>query len=306
MLDAKIIRWASQRKRIIARSKLLEMGMSARTIDHRLKTGWLHRECPGVYAVGTPATHAYERAMAAVTACGKGSLLAGEGALAHWGFVDKWPRKLTILTPNNRRPKGLKVHRSATLTNKDRRVYNGVPVTSPARALLDAAVFLGGRTLMRVVNDALHTRHVKRHHLKEICELHPNHPGVKALRPFWDTTDGATRADWEDDFPTWCVKRGMPRPTIGYKLGRFTVDAIFLAERLIVELDGWDSTAAATASRPTATATPRPARRSSDGANHLVSPQGRVRPRGRPPGGILEHRGIEVAALDAYKSQNVA
>jgi very-short-patch-repair endonuclease len=223
-LDAKIIRWASQRKRIIERSK--------------------------VYAVGTPATHALERPMAAITACGKGSLLADEAALAHWGFIDKWPRHLTILTPNNRRPKGLKVHRSATLTNQDRRVYNGVPVTSPARALLDAAVFLGGRTLMRVVNDALHTRHV---------------------------------------------------------LGRFTVDAIFLAERMIVELDGWDSHSGRDRFE---------ADRDRDAENLLAGhPTVRItwyrlkdesdREAARLQA-MLDQRRVEVAALDAYRSQNVA
>ena len=240
-MERRIIQRATQSHRILTRQELLAIGLGPRAITYRAQTGVLHREYPGVFAIGTPATHAYERSMAAVKACGTGSMLADDGALALWGFIDTWPRQLAILTPNNRRPKGLIVHRSTILTSKDRRVHKGVPVTSPARALLDAAVYLGGRRLTRVVNDALHTPHLKRRHLKELCALHPNHPGVKALRPFWDTSDGPTRADWEDDFPTWCVRRGMPRPTIGYRLGPFTVDAIFLAERLIVELDGWAS-----------------------------------------------------------------
>jgi hypothetical protein len=255
-LDAQIIRRASQNHRIVTHVELRRLGRGQHAIYYRLRTGRLHREFPGVYAVGTPAMSAWERSTAAVTACGRGSLLADLAALALWGWLESWPHKLSVITPNDRRPKGITVHRARTLTNKDRGRRYGIPVTSPARTQLDCAVLLPAQTLTRVVNDALHTPQLSRRLLKEICRLHPKHPGAKLIRPFYDTTDGPTRSDWQDDFPTWCVKHGMPRPKLEHKIGPHTVDACFIEERLIVELDSWQSTAATTASKPTASATP--------------------------------------------------
>ena len=305
-VEARIVRRASQSHRILTREELLEAGLGAGAIKYRRRKGTLHAEYPGVYAVGTPAMSAWERSMAAVKACGKGSLLADEGALAHWGWKP-WPWQLAVLTPNDRRPKGLIVHRSQTLTNRDRAVHLGIPVTSPARTILDAATYLPGRVLTRTVNDALHTSHLTRAKLKQICGLHPTHAGARLILPFYDTTDGPTRADWEDTFPVWCVKHDIPKPILAYRIGPFTVDAIFLAERLIIELDGWESHSGHDSFEDD---------RDRDADNMLVGyPTVRItwyrlkdksdREANRLQG-ILARRRIEVAAFDAYVSQTAA
>ena len=306
-IDARIVRKAAQSHRILTRPELIGVGLKPDAIDYRRRSGRIHREYPGVYAIGTPAMHALERSMAAVKACGKGSLLADEAALALWAFRETWPRQLAVLTPNNRRPKGLIVHRSRTLTNRDRAVLKGIPVTSPARTLLDAATYLGGRVLTRTVNDALHTPHVSRKKLEQICKLHPTHPGAKLILPFYETTSGPTRADWEDSFPIWCMRRFLPEPIMDYRLGPFTVDAIFLAERLIVELDGWGSHSGRdrfegdrdrdaenlAAGYPTVRIT----------WYRIEDESDREADRLR---GILANRRIEIAALEAYTSRTAA
>ncbi|MHB8690150.1 MAG: hypothetical protein ACYDHH_02795 [Solirubrobacteraceae bacterium] len=300
-LDAAIIRRASQNHRIVTHVELRRLGLGKHAIYYRLRTGRLHREFPGVYSVGTPAMSAWERSIAAVTACGKGSLLADLAALALWGWLQPWPHKLSVITPNDRRPRGIAVHRSQALTNEDRARRYGIPVTSPARTQLDCAVLLPAQTLTRVVNDALHTPQLSRRLLKEICAIHPKHPGAKLILPFYDTTDGPTRSDWQDDFPTWCIKHGMPRPTLEHKIGPHKVDACFIEERLIVELDSWQSHSGNDRFE---------ADRERDAANLEVRyPTVRVTWKRRYDQSereanrlrrILELRRIEVAAFDAY------
>ena len=49
-----------------------------------------------------------------------------------------------------------------------------------------------------------------------------------------------TRSGWEDDFPAWCARHGLPTPVMGAPLHGYIVDALFVRERVIVELDSWD------------------------------------------------------------------
>jgi len=64
--------------RIVTRRQLLELGFSRRAIEHRLRSGRLHRvRCVGrgVYVVGWPEVTQMGRWMAAVLACGPGAAL---------------------------------------------------------------------------------------------------------------------------------------------------------------------------------------------------------------------------------------
>ena len=46
-----------------------------------------------------------------------------------------------------------------------------------------------------------------------------------------------TRSDWEDGFPESCAAHGLPAPVMGVPPFGYVVDALFVAERVIVELD---------------------------------------------------------------------
>ena len=46
-----------------------------------------------------------------------------------------------------------------------------------------------------------------------------------------------TRSGWEDDFPSFCATHGLPAPVMGAPVCGYIVDALFVAERVIVELD---------------------------------------------------------------------
>ena len=51
---------------------------------------------------------------------------------------------------------------------------------------------------------------------------------------------GPTRSGWEDDLPAFCRHFGLPEPVLAAKVAGWEVDALFGAEKVIVELDGWE------------------------------------------------------------------
>jgi hypothetical protein len=226
-------------QRCVQRAQLLGLGLSRSGIARRLRSGYLYREHAGVYAVGCPARSPAEHAAAAVLACEPG-YLAAAWALALWGFAP-WPlgEPHVLTTADHRRP-GIVVHKTLSLSRGETRRRHGIPVTSPARAVLDAAPLLSQQGLTRAVNDGLRTPRLERVELARVRAAHPLHPGAKLLLPFIDTSDGPTFSDWEDRLPGQCIAYGLPVPRMSAYVCGHLVDAVFDDAKLIIELDSWE------------------------------------------------------------------
>jgi len=80
---------------VVTRAQLIERGLSAKAIAHRVRSGRLHRLGRGVYAVGRPDVGQYGRWMAAVLSCGPEALLSHRSAAALWGIA-KSSREMEI------------------------------------------------------------------------------------------------------------------------------------------------------------------------------------------------------------------
>ncbi len=219
---------------------MLALGLGEDAIDYQVKAGDLHRVHLGVYAVGRPPNTAFEKATAAVLACGAGAALSHFSALALWGLIDRWPASFDVAVPWDCRRPRITIHRQSGLQRWDVRVHVGIRVTSPAWTIVDCVPRLTDRRLARVVNDALRSKQLKRWQLAEVVARRARRPGVQRLRPFIDATDGPTRSEFEDAFLAFCERHGLPRPRVNTIVAGHEADAYFEAERLIVELDGWD------------------------------------------------------------------
>ncbi|MGH2855886.1 MAG: type IV toxin-antitoxin system AbiEi family antitoxin domain-containing protein [Solirubrobacteraceae bacterium] len=238
--DAAVAELAARQHGNVTRAQLRALGLTDEAIDHRVRTGRLHRVYRGVYAVGRPPGTPLERASAAVLACGVHAILSHRSALALWGFTRSWapPFDVTV-TAGNPRPRHITVHRSRTLTRTDVTVQLGIRVTSPARTLIDCAPAIDPSRLARLVNDALLSPYLTREQLAEACARSPAQTGGRLLTPFTTTTDGPTRSEFEDRFLAFCEHYGFPRPRVNTHVAGHEADALFPKERLIVELDGW-------------------------------------------------------------------
>lgn len=238
--DAAVATIAIRQYGNITRQQLLDAGLDDKAIARRVRTGHLHRIHPGVYAVGRRPYVPLERASAAVLACGPRAALSHGSAMVLWGFWKYWPSTFEVVVPGDRRPRGIKVHRSARLIRRDIKTHRGIRVTSPAHTLYDTVPRLTDKALKRAVNDALHT-YMHQSHLAELLARLPNSAATKRLLPFVADADaGLTRSELEDAFLAFCERFGFPRPETNVPLAGYRVDALFREERLIVEVDSYD------------------------------------------------------------------
>lgn len=239
-VDAAIVALARRQHGNVSREQLVGLGLGSAAITYRARHGRLHRVHLGVYAVGRPPARPLEQAAAAVLACGPGAALSHRSALALWGFTDRWAERVHVTVPGDRRRAEIAIHCRSPLARVDARRHLGIAVTSPARTLLDCAPTLTKPTLTRAVNDALRSPFLTRAQLAQVCARCPRHAGAKLLTWFIGSPGAPTRSEFEDAFLVFCERFALPAPKVNTIVCGYEVDALFEAERVIVELDGWD------------------------------------------------------------------
>ena len=240
-LNAAIREHAGRQWGHVTRPQLLGLGLGTGGIDWRLKNGALVARYPGVYALAPARVDPPALAAAAVLAGGPDAVASHASAAFLWGFVARWqpPPEIT-LTAGDRRPRGILTHRCPSLKRRDIRRQLRVPVTSPARTILDIAPRLTAKQRTRLVNDARRDGYLHPDSFTDILARNPYHPGTKLLTPFADTSTNPTRSPFEDEFLAFVQRYGLPTPQINVIVNGREVDAYFPDAKLIVEADGWD------------------------------------------------------------------
>lgn len=228
---------------VVSVGQLRRIGLDANAVARRVTAGHLYRLHEGVYAVGRPALSWRGSYLAAVLACGPGAVLS------HWstgrvlGLTER--SRLTVTIPHARAgPRGIAVHRSRLLTPRDVTVLGGIPVTSVARTLLDLAAVASGRELARLVDRAERLQVFDLRAVEEVLSRARGRGGARALRVAvadWRPRD--TRSELEEDFADMVDASRLEPPLynvlIEAERGRYEVDALWPAQRVVVELDGF-------------------------------------------------------------------
>jgi predicted transcriptional regulator of viral defense system len=141
---------------VVAREQLRRLGVGIPAIDHRVRAGRLHVIHRGVYAVGHAVLGVEGRWMAAVLACGTDAVLSHASAAAAWGLRQVGSGaavEVTIPSSGGRaRRRGIKLHRCRTLQAPETTVHRGIPITTPARTIIDLSRALSGRHLEHVID----------------------------------------------------------------------------------------------------------------------------------------------------------
>ena len=240
-IDRKIAALASRQHAVVTRRQLLKLGLTNAEIAYRIKIGRLHRLHRGVYAVGHRPVSRLAYAMAAVLACGPGAVLSHGSAATLWGVTKHWRAPLEVTARSQHRRRGLRVHRSKTLTPGDVTVHFGIPVTTPARTLLDIADRMTDAALARAVNDLRLARYLSLAHLAEIAGRDPQTSATKRVRPHVAHPQRApTRSEFEDAFLLFVERYDLPTPQVNTRVAGHEADILFPAHKLVVELDGYD------------------------------------------------------------------
>jgi Transcriptional regulator, AbiEi antitoxin len=238
-VDAAVAAVAGKQLGNITRGQLLDLSVDDKAIAYRVKIGRLFRVYRGVYSVGRRPITPMEWAGGTVLACGPGAALSHSSAMALWGYWRQWDRPYELTVVGDRRTKGVVVHRSTTLRRRDVTTHLGIRVTRPALTALDMSPRLNDRALKRTVNKMLGSLWATEDQFAETLARHPHAPGAKRIAKLIGLPGTPTRSGWEDDFPKFCETYGLPTPVMGQPLLGYIVDALFVEERVIVELDSW-------------------------------------------------------------------
>jgi hypothetical protein len=137
MRDAAIYELAGRQFNRISRRQLLDLGLTGRSIEHRVATGRLVATEQGVFALPPVLDDRWGRWMGA-------TLTAPCTYLSYWSAAaarELWRAPLTVETVSRpgsggvRRHGGVLVHRSLTLAG-DTTVLRGIPLTTVARTIV--------------------------------------------------------------------------------------------------------------------------------------------------------------------------
>jgi very-short-patch-repair endonuclease len=233
--------WARVRAQfgVISRVQLLAYGWSSDEIEHRRESGRLHRLFRGVYAVGRPDVTREGWWMAAILACGDGSVLSHRTAATHLGLLKgpTGPVHVSVPLTTRRSHAGIRPHRRS-LQASDVTVREGIPVTTPATTIADLATGMRRGPLEGVINQADILGLVRVPDLRAAVEEMPPRPGKRALCETIDRrTFRFTRSQLERAFIPLALSAGLPRPETCVVVNGWEVDFYWPELDFVVEAD---------------------------------------------------------------------
>jgi very-short-patch-repair endonuclease len=232
---------------VVGARQLLELGLSRQGIVRRIEARRLFVVYHRVYSLSPVLTDDGMRA-AAVIAGGPGTMLSDWSAAELCEFATRPTDDHHITVPFRRMPQisGLVVHRTRAVLEVNR--VRGLPLTTPARAILDIAKTTTGRPLEKLVGEAMYRKRLTRTSFNALFEAHPGHPGLRSLRAIdpQKARKRRTESPLEDRLLAAILKAGLPEPeqqvTIHGATGeRYRLDFAYRDQRLAIEADGRDA-----------------------------------------------------------------
>jgi very-short-patch-repair endonuclease len=219
-------------------AQLTEIGLAKRTIALWITQGYLHRRLPGVYAVGHAATSTEADFAEALLYAGPGAMLSHATAAWWLGLADAPPRQIHLSTPRQcRSQRGIVVHRRRAL---ERVWHERMPITTIPQTLLDVAATEPLRTVRRALAKADYAKLLDAAAIDAV--LGYGRPGAGTLRKALcehQPSLARTNSGLEVLFVEVCERARFRIPEINVYVAGWQVDALWRAERIAVELDGY-------------------------------------------------------------------
>ena len=220
--DKAIAAVAGRQGGVIGRAQLVSLGLSAAEIDGRVRAGRLYLQHRGVHCVGHRVLGADGRRWAAVLA--SGDVLSDASAADAWDIRASAAGTVHVTVgPGGRahRP-GIRLHRRPALLTDEVTRHEGLPITTPARTLLDlAAGGLRGRPLEAALDRAELLRLLDFAELQRLLARYPQRPGSRSLMATLSQYVAGsvdTRSVLEELVLELCDAHGLPRPKVNYSI----------------------------------------------------------------------------------------
>lgn len=209
----------------------------------RVRNGRLHRVHQGVYAVGHRALTLEGLFMAAVLAGGEGAFISHWSSAALRGLVRWDGRRIDVTVPGSgaRARDGIRFHRARRLDGRDVTRHHGIPVTTPARALLEIAPQLSDERLKRVVRKAQAERLAAVRQIADVLRRANGHRATRRLAGLIADGPAPTYSGDEDVVLDLLLAAGLEHPVINERLTvgaqTYYPDMRWPAQQVILEVD---------------------------------------------------------------------
>jgi hypothetical protein len=182
--------------------------------------------------------------MAGVLTGGPDAALSFRAATWFWGLRDSLGAQVHVTVPTDRRSRRGLVFHVMRLPEDERTVHEGIPITTVARTILDAAAHESHARLRQMIAIAESRGLGDSPSLLELLERYPKQRGTRTLRAVLAdaTAEGVARRELELCFAEFLDRWDIPRPQKNARIevpdGRtFTVDCYWPEPPLVVELD---------------------------------------------------------------------
>ena len=243
-IDVALNRLAARQYSLAHRKDLLELGMTARQIQARVESGWLVPVHRSVYRLPGGSDCKEQALLAACLASGLQSVASHRSAAVVWGLrgVVDAPVEITVRGSAYTRLDGVLVHRTDTLDPIDVSRRMRIPVTTPARTLLDLGAVAPMEVVEPALEDALMRRLLTFALLTQTLERlgGSGRRGAAVLRVLVEERDPATAATQsvlEDSLLRLFRKGGLPAPVRQYEVAGVRLDFAYPEIRLGLEAD---------------------------------------------------------------------
>ena len=239
--DLRLAELAGSQHGVVSLAQLAALGLGKDAVARRLSAGRLHRLHRAVYAVGHGALSSKAHDLAAVLSCGPGAVLSHRSAALRWAMVRHAPRyEVTVEGRRVRRP-GIIVRDRSPLAPDDRALIDAIPVTSPARTLVDLAEVLTSAGWPTPCTRPRCSASSTSREIERALARVPGRPGRHKLRRVLAAYDGGppmTRSEAERGFLRLCEAHSITAPQTNVMVGGYEVDFHWPDARLVVEVDG--------------------------------------------------------------------
>jgi very-short-patch-repair endonuclease len=229
----------------------LATGHTTRQVDTRLASGLWEITLPRVYRFRGSARTKTQGLWAASLWGGPGAVLSHETAAVLWRLRDSAAAvELSLASGRASRAHGIVLHRTTEMPDVDRRVVDGLAVTSPARTLIDLAPRLDDEGLEVMFERARHRGLLSVDDLdRRVAALggagRPGSTRLRRLLALQQPGDAALESPLEVKVWRLLRRSTMPLPVrqhwVATARGNYRLDLAWPDRHVAIECDGWDA-----------------------------------------------------------------
>lgn len=248
--DARIAAIADAQFGVFSRAQASDAGFSARQMQLRVAAERWEPRRRGVYRlVGAPQT-LEQSAMAGVLYAGDGALISHGTAGRLWTIEGARGIDVELWVSSTKKSdgSGLAIHRGGRLDRADRTMLGPIPITNPARTIIDLSARMEDAPLVAAMEDAFRRRLVTPERLLVRAEIlrRSGRPGAGRLAGLLAGRAEVAPLESALEARVWLLvqRTGLPLPQrqfwVSLPGGRYRLDFAWPEQRVALECDGWE------------------------------------------------------------------